>query len=365
MLEMKEIIIDGYKKVVELWDVDAKLHGFIAIHDTTLGPALGGTRIHPYHSREEALNDALRLSKGMTYKSALAETGFGGGKSVIIADPKLHKTEELLFAFAEALNRLKGEYIAAEDVGSCADDMLIIHKRSNFVAALPTAKSSGDPSPFTAWGVYRGMQAVAKTLWDTESLKNKRIAIQGLGNVGSKLASILFWEGANLIVSDLDPELAEKVSHSCGGEVVDPKDFYQTECDILSFCAMGGTINDETIPQMRCKAIAGSANNQLLTSQHSLELMNKGILYAPDYIINAGGIINATTEFEPGGYNAKKARNKVDRIYHILIDIFARSLQEKKSTNQIADEIAEHKLKNKIGKRQTPLVFAPANNHKL
>lgn len=357
MLMINDLKINGYKKVIEARDPDAKLHCFIAIHNTSLGPALGGTRIHPYASKEEALNDVLRLAKGMTYKSALAETGFGGGKSVIIADPKLHKTEELLQAFGEVINSLKGDYIAAEDVGSNEADMLIIRKKTPYVAALPTKRSSGDPSPFTAWGVFRGIQAVAKKLWNTTSLKNRRIAIQGLGHVGSKLAAILFWEGADLILDDVDQKLTETLALHYGAEIIEPQNFCKAECDILSFCALGGVINDNSIPLMKCKAIAGAANNQLLQPEHDLKLMKRGILYAPDYVINAGGIINATLEFDPAGYNPKVSRDKIDHIYDTLLAIFNQSELEGKPTSQIADKIAEYNLEHRIGKKHSKLIF--------
>lgn len=357
MLTISDLKINGYKKVIEAKDPNVNLHCFIAIHNTSLGPALGGTRIHPYASRDEALNDVLRLAKGMTYKSALAETGFGGGKSVIIADPKLHKTEQLLQAFGSVVDTLKGDYIAAEDVGTSEADMLIIHQKTPYVAALPTQKSSGDPSPYTAWGVFRGIQAVAKKLWKTTSLKNKRIAIQGLGHVGSKLAGILFWEGADLIFDDVDPQLTESLARHYGAEIIDPPNFFKVDCDIISFCAFGGVINDQSIPLMKCKAIAGAANNQLLLPEDDLKLFKKGILYAPDYVINAGGIINATLEFALTGYHPKESRNKVDRIYETLLTIFERAEAENKPTNQIANEMAEYNLAHQIGKRPMNLSF--------
>jgi len=358
MLTIKELQIPGYAKVIEAIDLEAQLHCYIAVHDCTLGPALGGVRIYPYAKEQDALNDVLRLSKAMTYKSAIVEDGLGGGKSVIIADPNTQKTEKLLFAFAEALNSLGGMYIAAEDVGTNTDDMVTIRKKSPYVAALPSEKSSGDPSRFTAWGVFQGIQAVSETLWKTQSLRGKKIAIQGLGSVGSKLAHILFWEGAELIISDIDHAKLKREALYFGATIVSEEDFFSVECDLLVPCALGGVLNDRTIPLLKCKAVAGAANNQLLEKKNGLDLMKRNILYAPDYVINAGGIINAAMEFDPEGYNPKKARDKVNHIYDTLLLIFERAEKEGKPTNQVADEIAEEKLKHFIGKRLTPISFS-------
>lgn len=357
MLNIKEIKIPSHEKVIEAQDPETGLHCFIAIHSTQLGPSMGGTRIYPYTNREEALNDVLRLSKAMTYKSALAENGLGGGKAVIMADPKKNKTEKLLLSFGEVIESLKGKYVAAEDVGSTADDMSIIRRKTRYVGALPTEKSSGDPSRFTAWGVYRGMRAVAKKLWGDECLRKKVISIQGLGNVGSKLANILFWEGAYLILCDKDPLVTHSQAILYGAQEIDPNDYFTTPCDILAPCALGGILNDKTIPVLKCKAIAGSANNQLADPDKGKDLLKRGILYAPDYVINAGGIINATAEFDPKGYDPKLARDKVNHIYDTLLLIFKKAEQEGKPTNIVADELAEYKLKHEIGKREGALHF--------
>jgi leucine dehydrogenase len=358
MLSIKEIKIPDYEKVIEAEDRETGLDCLIAIHNTKLGPAMGGTRIQPYASKQEALEDALRLAKAMTYKSAMAENGLGGGKSVLIANPKTDKTEKLLLSFAEVVHSLKGQYIAAEDVGSTTEDMAIIRQKTPYVGALPTEKSSGDPSRFTAWGVYQGIRAVTKKLWNHDSLRKKIIAIQGLGNVGSKLANILFWEGAYLVLCDKDPTLTHAQALLYGAQVIDPKDYIEFRCDILAPCALGGIIHDQTIPKLHCKAIAGSANNQLLYSKNGGDLMKKGILYAPDYVINAGGIINAAIEFEPEGYDPKAARDKVNQIYDTLMTIFDLAEKEHKPTNQIADALAEYKLQHLIGKREYPIQFS-------
>lgn len=357
MRQIKEIAVPGYKKVIEAQDPEVGLDCFIAIHNTELGPAMGGTRIYPYASRDEAFEDALRLSKAMTYKSALAENGFGGGKSVLICDPKKNKTPALLKSFAEVVNTLEGQYIAAEDVGSTTEDMAIMYTKTPYVGALPSEKSSGDPSRFTAWGVYRGMRAVAKKLWKDECLRKKIIAIQGLGSVGSKLANILFWEGAYLILCDKDPKVAHEHAVLYGAHVVDPDKFVEVRCDILAPCAMGGLLNDHTIPHLHCKGVAGAANNQLLKPENGRDLMRRDILYAPDYAINAGGIINASVEFDAKGYDPKIARDRVNHIYDTLMMIFDKADKEHKPTNLIADELAEHKLEHLIGKRKHEIVF--------
>lgn len=357
MLKIKELQIPGYEKVLEAEDPSVHLHSFIAVHNTSLGPALGGLRMHTYAHPEAALEDVLRLSKAMTYKSALAEDGLGGGKSVIIGNPHKDKTGELLKAFAHVVDRLKGNYIVAEDVGTTMEDMLALKAHTPYICALPTESSSGDPSRFTAWGVFRGMLAVVKKLFHSHSLKNRRIAIQGLGAVGSKLAQLLFWEGADLIVCDIDENQLKEVSRLYGAEIVSEEDFFNTPCDILAPCALGGVLNEHTIPLLNCKAIAGSANNQLHTLENDFELFRRGILYCPDYVINAGGILNAAGEFDEGGYDPKKVRVRVLHIYDTLRTIFQRSEQDGLPTGVIADSLAEYKLLHGIGKRKNPIVF--------
>ncbi len=360
MLTIKNLSIPGYETVIEAEDSSTGLSCYIAIHDTTLGPALGGTRIFPYLNKEEALHDVLRLAKAMTYKSAVASDGLGGGKSVIIANPKKDKTEKLLLSFGEVINSLKGAYIAAEDVGSTIEDMTVIRKKTPYVAALPTDKSSGDPSRFTAWGVFRGIQAVLKKVWHTHSLKKKVVSISGVGNVGSKLANILFWEGADLILSDTDQKKVHEQAILYGARVVSPEEAYQVECDIFSPCSLGGVLSESSVPLLKCKAVAGAANNQLSDSECGKLLMKRNILYAPDYIINAGGILNAAAEFDPGGYDPTIARDRVNHIYDTLRYVFNKADFENKPTSQIADELAEHKLQYGIGKRRVPIFFEGA-----
>ncbi|MBA3238569.1 MAG: Glu/Leu/Phe/Val dehydrogenase [Parachlamydiaceae bacterium] len=356
MLKIQKLNIPGFEKVIEAIDPASNLHSIIAIHNTKLGPALGGVRILPYPSFDDALTDVLRLARGMTYKSAVAANGLGGGKSVIIADQK-DKNIKLLRAFGKVVDSLAGEYIAAEDVGSSIEDMGILHNATPYVAAYSHEKSSKDPSRFTAWGVFRGIQAVAKTLWGTTSLYKRTIAIQGLGSVGGKLANILFWEGATLILSDIDEAKLHEHALLFGAKTISPEDFCSEKCDILSPCALGGIINPKSIEKMECKSIAGAANNQLLDDSCGELLMKKNILYAPDYIINAGGIINAAAEFDLQGYKPVKARDKVNEIKDILLHLFIKAAEEGKPTNQVADELAEYNLLHSIGKRQHPIQF--------
>ncbi|EFB42018.1 MULTISPECIES: Glu/Leu/Phe/Val family dehydrogenase [Parachlamydia] len=357
MVLIKKMQVPGYEQVVEGIDESSGLHCFVAIHNTSLGPALGGVRIYPYNSSQDALNDVLRLAKGMTYKSAVITNGLGGGKSVIIADPHKEKSKALLYAFAEVLNALEGKYIAAEDVGSSIEDMNVLHEKTHYVAASASKNSSGDPSRFTAWGVYRGLQAVAKKLWGERSLDGKTIAIQGLGNVGAKLADILFWEGAELILTDKDEHKLQELSWLYGARAVAPANIMDIPCDIFCPCALGAILNEETIPQLRCFAIAGAANNQLRVPEDGVALLKRNILYAPDYVINSGGIINAAAEYNEGGYDPKASRDKVDHIFETLSLIFERSEKEHQSTSLIADELAESHLKNLVGKRTTPIIF--------
>ncbi len=356
-LQFERIIVKGYEKVVKVTDAKAGLTAIIAIHNTTLGPALGGIRIQPYATFEAALEDALRLAKGMTYKSAVAEVGFGGGKSVIIADPKKQKTPELLMAFGAAVEKLGGTYICAEDMGCTTEDVKIIRRVTKHVVGLPHEKSSGDPGPFTAWGTFRGIQSVVKRLYMNDSLEGKRIAVQGLGNVGSHLVDHLFWAGAELILSDIDPIKLQKFAAKYGAKTVAPDQILKVECDVLVPCAAGGIINDQTIPEFRCKAIAGCANNQLLRDTHAQNLRDRGILYAPDFVINAGGLLNVAEELEDAGYNPKNPRYKVHHIYDTLLAIYEIADKNKESTHVAALSLADYRIKYAVGKRVIPPTF--------
>lgn len=357
MPEIKEHQISGYERVVEGVDKDAGLHCFIAVHNTALGPALGGTRMYPYRNTDAALTDVLRLAEGMTYKSSVAEIGLGGGKSVIIGDPKTQKSEALLKAFAEVVNSFGGNYICAEDMGTTTEDMAIIREQTQYVVGLKSVGSSGNPAPFTAWGVFQGLRAVSRELFGTDSLRGRKVAIQGLGAVGARLAEHLFWEGAELVVSDVDPAQTELLAFRYGAEAVAPDEILKQKCDILAPCAIGGIINPATIPYLQCKAVAGAANNQLLSSDDGIALKEAGILYAPDFVINSGGIINVSFELEKEGYQAQKAKNKVDSIYKALISIFWHAKEENLPTYEAAHEIAKRNVEEGISRREAAVCF--------
>lgn len=356
-MTIEPIPVKGYELVVKVVDKKANLTAIIAIHDTTMGPALGGIRIHPYATFDDALNDVLRLARGMTHKSAVAEVGLGGGKSVIIADPKKHKTPEMLLAFGAAVEKLGGKYICAEDVGCTTEDVKIVRKATKYVVGLAHAKSSGDPGPFTAWGTYRGICATLKKIYGTESPEGKTIAIQGLGNVGMHLAEFLFWNGANLILSDIDPIKLQRISAKYGARTVPTDQIMKVECDIFAPCAMGAILNDQTIPQLRCKGIAGCANNQLLKDTHANALRDRGILYAPDFVINAGGLLNVSFEIDEGGYVPTLPRTRVSRIFDTLAAIYEIAEKNQETTHNAALALANYRIKYGIGKRFLPPTF--------
>jgi leucine dehydrogenase len=356
-LQMEKVPVKGYEQVIRVTDKKTGLIGFIAIHDSSLGPALGGTRIFPYASEKDALEDALRLAKGMTYKAAVGEVGLGGGKSVIIADPKKAKTPELLLSFAAAVEKLGGVYICAEDAGFNQQDCLVVRRATKYIVGTPHAGSSGDPCPFTAWGVLRGIQSVAKKLYGTDSIEGRVVAIQGLGNVGSLIAEHLFWAGAQLILADIDNAKAETIAAKYGAKVVPADQILKTECDILVPCAMGAILNDQTIPQLRCRAVAGAANNQLHRDANATQLRDRGILYAPDFVINAGGLLNVAAELEEEGYHPAQPRYKIHHIYDTLLAIYEIAEKNSESTHAAALALAEYRLKYGIGKRTIPVTF--------
>jgi len=356
-LELEEILVPGYEKVIKVTNKEIGLKAIICIHDTTMGPALGGIRIYPYASFEIAFNDVLRLSKGMTYKSAITESGWGGGKSVIIADPQKNKTKEMLYSFGQAVDRLQGEYICAEDVGCTPEDVLEIKKATSYVVGLPHKKSSGNPSPFTAWGTYRGIQSVLKKTTGSESPENRTIAIQGLGSVGCELAKLLFWNGARLIVSDINPVKSQAIAEFTGAKIASPRDILSEKCDVFAPCAIGSVINEQMIPHLNCTAIAGCANNQLFKDSDADELMAAGILYAPDFVINAGGLINVTQELGVDGYDPIAARDKIHQLYDQLMVIYEIAEQNRFSTHRAALALANYRLKYRIGKRTAPPCF--------
>ncbi|MCB1066647.1 MAG: Glu/Leu/Phe/Val dehydrogenase [Simkania sp.] len=355
---LEEVLeVPGYEKVVKVEDSSSGLQAIIAIHNTTLGPALGGTRIYPYQKFDEALTDVLRLSKGMTYKSAIAQTGLGGGKSVIIADSKTQKTPKLLQSFGRAVDRLKGQYVCAEDIGCGLEDCMVIRQTTPYVCGLKHEMGSGNPAPYTAWGVFRGIQATANRLFGTDSLEGKTVAIQGVGSVGTYLMEYLFWAGAHLIVTDIDLEKAKQVARQYRAKIVGPHEILEISCDILAPCAMGGIINEKTIPKLQCRAVVGASNNQLLKESDARLLAARGILYAPDFVVNAGGLVNVLCELSPKGYDAVRSRDKVNQIYRQLLTIYEIADQNNFSTHEAAVALADYRLKYGIGKREQDLYF--------
>jgi len=333
-----------YEQLVFCQDSSSGLKAIIAIHDTTLGPALGGARMWTYTSEADAIEDALRLARGMTYKNAAAGLNLGGGKTVIIGDPRKDKSEALFRAFGRYVQSLNGRYITAEDVGTTVADMDIIYEETNYVTGIsPEFGSSGNPSPITAYGVYRGMKAAAKEAFGTDSLEGKVVAVQGVGNVAFALCRHLYEEGAKLFVTDINKEAVQRAIQEFHAAAVDPDDIYSVDCDIYSPCALGATINDLTIPKLKAKVIAGSANNQLNEARHGDLLHEKGIIYAPDYVINAGGVINVADELY--GYNRDRAMRKVETtIYHNVENVIAISKRDRIPTYKAADRMAEERM---------------------
>lgn len=332
-----------YEQLLFCQDEQSGLKAIIAIHDTTLGPALGGTRMWTYASEEEAIEDALRLARGMTYKNAAAGLNLGGGKTVIIGDPKKDKNEEMFRAFGRFIQGLNGRYITAEDVGTTVEDMDIIFEETNFVTGVSQSSgSSGDPSPVTAYGIFVGIKAAAKEAFGTESLEGKTVAVQGVGNVAYKLCRYLHEAGAKLIVTDIHKAAVNRAVEEFNATAVDPDDIYGVDADIFTPCALGGIINDETIPQFKVKVIAGSANNQLKDSHHGDRIHEMGIVYTPDYVINAGGVINVADELH--GYNQERAMKKVETIYQSVEKIFEISKRDGIPTYLAADRMAEERI---------------------
>jgi leucine dehydrogenase len=327
----------GYERVVEAADEGAGYRSVVAIHSTVLGPALGGARLWSYATVDEARTDALRLARGMTYKNALAGLPFGGGKSVIIGDAKRIDREKVFGAHGRLVERLGGTYITAEDVNTSPADMEIVRRGTRHVGGL--ADASGDPSPVTAHGVFRAIQAASKFRWGSNDLAGRAVALQGCGHVGHNLARELKGAGARLIVTDVDEEKARGVAGELGAERVRPEEIYDARSDIFAPCALGGVLNDETITRLRCEIVAGAANNQLLEARHADALSARGILYAPDYVANAGGVINGTIELL--GWERERSRRKVQEIYNTLLEIFAAAEANGITPARAADRLAE------------------------
>ncbi|MGB0952762.1 MAG: Glu/Leu/Phe/Val dehydrogenase dimerization domain-containing protein [Planctomycetota bacterium] len=341
MVEITEIQVDGYECVKRAIDPASGLHAYISVHNTVLGPALGGMRLWPYASEEEALTDVLRLSRGMTYKAACAGLDLGGGKSVIIGDPSM-KSDAFFEAMGEFVESFGGSYITAEDVNSKVEDMGVVARKTNHVVGL--AGKSGNPSPKTAWGTFLGLKATLEDVYGSDSCEGKTIAIEGAGSVGSIYADYIAKEGGKIIVADIFAESAERCAKATGGIVVGPDEIRGVECDVYAPCALGGSINDETIPELKCKAVVGAANNQLLEDRHGDVLRDLGIRYAPDYVVNAAGLINVFDEMMPGGYNEERAMANMEKIRENMRAIFAISNEEGISTAAAADRFAERRV---------------------
>lgn len=347
---LEQMGAEGHEQLVVVSDAGSGLKAIIAIHDTTLGPACGGTRIWPYKSEREAMWDALRLSRAMTYKSAAADLPLGGGKGVIIADSHTQKTEALVRAYGRFVDTLGGRYLTTTDVGSTGRDMEYIKQETDYVVGLPvTAGGSGDTSIMTGLGIYMGMKACAKETWGNDSLQGKVVAMQGFGKVATHTAHHLMKEDAALVVTDVFDGALDR-ARDLGLKVVKPDDIYGIDCDIFAPCALGGVINPETIPQLKCKVIAGGANNQLLSESDGEALHRMGIMYGPDYILNSGGIINVESEIS-GIYNADRAREKTERVYEIMERVISISKTEEIPSAKAADRLAEERLKSVRGIR--------------
>lgn len=356
-LELEEHLVPGYERVVECKEETTGLHAIIAIHSTVLGPAVGGTRFYPYSSFEDALKDVLRLSAGMTYKTAIVEAGYGGGKAVIIGNPATGKSPALFAAYAQFVNSFEGEFITGKDMGITIPDLTQIQRYTHYVIGSAGNSHSGDPCPFTAWGVVRGMQAAAEWLWSNPSLEGRRVAIQGVGGVGAHLAEFLFWQGVHLTVCDVDPSRTEAIKNQFGAEVVSPGEIYAVECDIFSPCAAGGVLNEKTIPQLRCEAVVGAANNQLLNEECADLFSKRTILYLPDFIVNSGGLLNGVAELEATGYDPHRVRRHLDGVYKVLLSVFRLALERGESTEEVAVELAIDRLERGVGARLDPIHF--------
>jgi leucine dehydrogenase len=330
----------GHEQVVLCQDSASGYRGIIAVHSTTLGPALGGTRFWNYASDDDAIVDALRLARGMTYKNAVAGLNLGGGKSVIIGDNKTHDREMIFRAHGRFVESLGGRYITAEDVGTSTADMDYVHMETDYVSGL--AGRSGDPSPVTAHGVFRAIQAAAKDLWGSDDLSNRTIAVQGCGHVGYYLAKELHETGAKLVVTDIDGERVKRAVADFSARAVPPDEIYAVQADVFAPCALGAIINDKTIPQLRVEIVAGAANNQLLEERHGDALEERNIMYAPDYVANAGGVINVYSEL--AGWTSARSFRKADEIYDTILKVFQIAKTERIPTYLAADRLAEQRI---------------------
>ena len=339
-----QMALNNHEQIVFCNDNETGLKAIVAIHNTILGPSLGGTRMWAYKNEMEALTDALRLSRGMTYKSAVAGLNLGGGKAVIIGDSKTQKSEALMRRFGKFVNSLAGKYITAEDVGISTKDMEYIKMETDFVTGIPeNMGGSGDPSPVTAYGVYLAMKASAKEKWGSDNLSGKKVVVQGIGHVGESLVTYLVKDGAKVYINDINEERLKAVSKETGAEVIAADKLYDLDMDIYAPCALGATVNTDTLNRLKCAIICGSANNQLADENvHGKMVIEKGILYAPDFVVNAGGIINVYYELE--GYNRERALAHAEKIYQTTLNIFKVAKEQNIPTYMAANRIAEKRI---------------------
>ncbi len=340
----ERIAAGNHEQVVFCYDRATGLKAIISIHSTILGPALGGTRMWQYKSEAEALNDVLRLSRGMTYKAAVAGLNLGGGKAVIMGNPKTDKSEAMFRRFGRFINNLHGSYITAEDVGTNTRDMEHIASETKHVTGLPESMGGGgNPSPVTAYGVYMGLKAAAMHAWNESDLKGRRVVVQGIGHVGENLVKLLRKEDATVFVTDINAGLLDRVASELGCTAIAPDEVFSVAADIYAPCALGATLNTENIEKLNCKVVAGAANNQLADEDvHGRMLMDKGIVYAPDFLINAGGLINVYSEFT--GYDREKALSQTERIFDVTLDILRKAQKEKIPSQEAAMRMAEKRL---------------------
>jgi len=342
----------GHEQVVFCHNKDAGLKAIIAIHNTVLGPALGGTRMWAYKTEQEALNDVLRLSRGMTYKAAVSGINLGGGKAVIIGDPSRDKSEALFRAFGRFINSLNGRYITAEDVGIDVNDMEYVLKETEFVTGVHQVHGgSGDPSPFTAFGTLQGLMAALNVKFGNEDVGKYSYAVQGVGHVGFEFVKLLREQGAKVWVTDINQESVKRCVDEFGCEAVGLDEIYDVPADVYSPCALGGTVNEQTLPRLKCKVICGAANNQLANDAIGDEVEKRGMLYAPDYAVNAGGLMNVSLEID--GYNRERAMRMMRTIYYNLGKIFQIAKRDGIPTYKAADRMAEERI-NAIGKIKLP-----------
>ncbi|MFD2517893.1 Glu/Leu/Phe/Val family dehydrogenase [Salinimicrobium flavum] len=346
-----QLSFDDHEQVVFCNDKDTGLKAIIGIHNTVLGPALGGTRMWNYSSEWDAVNDVLRLSRGMTFKSAITGLNLGGGKAVILGDAKTQKTPQLMRRFGEFVDSLGGKYITAEDVGMETADMDIVREVTPYVTGISEDKGgAGNPSPITAYGVFMGMKAAAKFKYGSDNLKNRTVLVQGIGHVGESLVDHLTKEGAKVIISDINEERLQQVSKQYNATIFEGKDVYAADVDIYAPCALGATINDITLERFKADIIAGAANNQLADdSKHGLVLREKGIVYAPDFLINAGGIINVYAEIE--GYGKKEIMEKTENIYHTTLEILNEADVKNITTHEAALRVAQQRIADRKNRR--------------